>query len=643
MSLIDCVNCGRSNPDDYRVCPTCGFPLMLLAGKYRLVRELAEGGMGKVYLAEHVHLDYDTERVIKVIKSDALKHYGTLKRFRREVQVTAALSQQNQHIVRIFDDFGEEKGLGHYYVMEYLQGITLQALLSQNKKLNLATALSIFAQFCEGMAAAHHKRIVHRDLKPENLLLIERGANQHFVKIIDFGIARPGHDGDMSQLTQGIIGTPMYMSPEQCVSGDITPQADIYSMGLILYEMLSGTNPYGFLSNSLPFDILASHMQGEPKPLSMHDSSFACLDPVLDKALQKPSKDRFASVEQFWNKIVEVVPSSLQLRPLIEPGQQSAPVGDLESAGDASKRKVQATPTGALVVDGLAKDSQSDIDPFAKTVLPTNFESVAPPKTSPVPKSAPVVETTEEFSADYSSSNSTLLRVGFLVVFLVAGAFVFQMFASKPGKSPANNNMLQVGASKQNPKQVAQARPVKRRGSLSKRPTNRADLPAGMQRTQPPVRKDDDEGDDDDDDEPDVRKVAPPRRKRRVYRRRARRRTRRSRARKRKVRQRKAAAKTGPCGSIVAGVTWVKGRLLQPRGMKPNIRFSGCSKCRVVRKAGLFCLGIPTSVAKVRVRVSVAGFFTCVHWINSSKSLVTWKLKRDSPDALSDPSYQCAR
>ena len=113
-TVSECPNCNYINQSEYRLCPQCRFPLMLVAGKYQLECNLAEGGMGLVYMASHVHLDFDRRRVIKVIKPDALRDPSVKKRFRREVQVTAALSQKNDHIVRIYDDFGLEKSLGYY-------------------------------------------------------------------------------------------------------------------------------------------------------------------------------------------------------------------------------------------------------------------------------------------------------------------------------------------------------------------------------------------------------------------------------------------------------------------------------------------------------------------------------------------------
>ena len=346
VAVISCTHCGRENPDEFRVCPECSFPLMLVAGKYRLSHIMAEGGMGRVYLAKHTLLDFDTERVIKVIKPEALEHESTLKRFRREVQLTAALSQKNEHIVRIYDDFGEEKGLGFYYVMEYLEGVTLRDWLQHEGALPVPLALSIFSQFCKAMGAAHSKGIIHRDLKPENLLLIERNGESHFVKVIDFGIARPGPGGTQSYLTKGMLGTPLYMSPEQSTDSELDTRSDIYSMGLILYEMLSGTNPFGFKASSQLLDILYTHMTQPPQPLAERFPTLAGFDPIFAKAMAKQADERYQTVEEFWNEIVELAPAEWRLQPM------QVPSGQIPFARDSlnTPRLAQETPAHSLAL-----------------------------------------------------------------------------------------------------------------------------------------------------------------------------------------------------------------------------------------------------------------------------------------------------
>ena len=290
-------------------CLQCRFPTMVIAGKYRLVKLLQEGGYGLVYQARHIHLHEDFHRVIKVIKPEQVSSKEQQLRFVREVQVTSVLSQKNNHIVRIYDDFGHIPNLGHYYVMEFLNGFSLLALMEKAGKLlpfNLCAHL--FFQLCEAIRAAHREGVVHRDLKPENIFVTPQMNEPYFLKVIDFGIAKSARTQDnLTGLTQGALGTPTYMSPEQCTNQQIDARTDIYAIGVILYELLTGRPPFlpelekGYTLSML--DILKSHIQTPPPPLKdvvpPGRNIPLSLEPVLFKALEKSPIHRFASVNEF--------------------------------------------------------------------------------------------------------------------------------------------------------------------------------------------------------------------------------------------------------------------------------------------------------------------------------------------------------
>lgn len=287
-------------------CLECQFPLMLVAGKYRIRKLLAQGGFGKVYLAQHVHLQRDSDRVLKVLDQDVFAIKGMESRFRREVQVTGALSQLNEHIVRIYDDFGEIPKLGHFYVMEHLQGQPLTSLVRNSKKLpSLKLCFHIFSQLCDAMAAAHHEEVVHRDLKPDNIFLIERKGDPYFVKVLDFGIAKPMDKEALqtTQMTQGTLGTPPYMSPEQCNDEALDHRADIYAMGIILYELYVGHTP--FFSKQNPrsaLRILQDHLLTSPpsiRTLRPDREIPEAIEEIVMQALSKRADDRFRSAMEF--------------------------------------------------------------------------------------------------------------------------------------------------------------------------------------------------------------------------------------------------------------------------------------------------------------------------------------------------------
>ncbi len=302
--------------EELTFCPRCQFPLLLIAGKYRLQRILKRGGCGIVYLARHIHLDQDAERVIKVIRPEIFNIQGMEKRFRREVQITSALSQRNEHIVRIYDDFGELPELGHFYVMEYLQGEPLTQLLKREKRPSLPLTLHLFLQLCETMLFAHETGVVHRDLKPDNLMLVPRKNDPYFLKILDFGIAKPttNDEFEVTQVTQGSLGTPMYMSPEQCINQPTDARTDIYSMGILLYEMLAGHPPFmppqGAVSEHTMFvSVLESQITKPPPSLTERfpERVHPRLEQIVFKALQKKPAARYQSVEELKEDIEEFI------------------------------------------------------------------------------------------------------------------------------------------------------------------------------------------------------------------------------------------------------------------------------------------------------------------------------------------------
>lgn len=281
-------------------CAQCRFPLKLIAHKYRLLGPIAEGGFGTIYRAAHIYLESDRERAIKILKAHVLQSPENIERFYREVRVTMSLSQRNEHIVRIYDDFGQDPDLGFFYVMEHLRGHPLSAVLGRGG-LPLAFVLDVGWQVCDAIATCHRASVVHRDLKPENIFLAVREGHEAFVKVLDFGIAKTMIDTQAPHLTQGILGTPIYMSPEQAQGSGIGPASDVYALGIILYEMLAGIPPFGYPSPNQQgsfMEMLRAHTSVKPPPIREK-----CRDVPeelarwVDQMLAKSPEDRPASME----------------------------------------------------------------------------------------------------------------------------------------------------------------------------------------------------------------------------------------------------------------------------------------------------------------------------------------------------------
>jgi eukaryotic-like serine/threonine-protein kinase len=279
--------------------------------RYRLDRRLGGGGMGEVFLATDTLLD---QPVALKLLGDKLGTHDLRKRFEREVAVSAAL--RSQHIVHI-SDYGVMPEGHPFYVMEYLEGQTLDQLLWQEKRLSVERTVHIITQICAGLELAHggvylrqedkqttrHVKVVHRDLKPANIFLVPTALGE-LVKILDFGIAKVHSDqAEMTNATNVFLGTFRYAAPEQFEVGqDIDERTDIYSLGMILYKMLTGTNPFGFDDNSSHVSGAAwgvAHLSKPILPLRIQprcDHISPELEAVVMRCLEKSPSDRFPSV-----------------------------------------------------------------------------------------------------------------------------------------------------------------------------------------------------------------------------------------------------------------------------------------------------------------------------------------------------------
>jgi eukaryotic-like serine/threonine-protein kinase len=260
-------------------------------GRYLVEGVLGEGGMGVVYRARHTGIDRKV--AIKVLRSEFANDPEILERFVLEAKTATALG--NPHIVDILD-FGRLSDGSTYFAMEHLDGISLTEAI--NQRLTAERIAKIALQVCDGLGAAHEKNIVHRDLKPDNIFILQRGGGD-FVKLLDFGIAKVSTDAKNKLTRAGaVFGTPHYMSPEQAAGTTVDHRADIYALGVILYEMASG---------KLPFDadnfmgILTQHMYRSPIPIRALVNNSDCppgLEAIVQKCLEKLPGSRYQSVHE---------------------------------------------------------------------------------------------------------------------------------------------------------------------------------------------------------------------------------------------------------------------------------------------------------------------------------------------------------
>ncbi|WP_053334608.1 serine/threonine-protein kinase [Gemmatimonas phototrophica] len=283
----------------------------VLHGKYRVGSQLGEGGMGAVYLAEHVGIGRAV--ALKVVRPDLLADATAADRFVREARAAGGI--QHRHVVNV-TDFGIDCVAGHdvaYLVMEQLHGETLEAVLEARRRLPLPQVVDIVEQVAAALAAAHGRGVVHRDLKPANIWLTPDARGGFHVTLLDFGIAKlrddtfarrePGlppstvtHDAGSTATQVGeSIGTPAYMSPEQCVGDDVDQRSDIYSLGVVVYQMLAGTLPFRGDTMAL----LRQHFVAEIPPFPAEAGVPVEVEAVVRRALAKDPSQRFASAPPF--------------------------------------------------------------------------------------------------------------------------------------------------------------------------------------------------------------------------------------------------------------------------------------------------------------------------------------------------------
>jgi serine/threonine-protein kinase len=246
-----CPQCGTEYETVDRFCPKDGSPLKpkaagdpligrVIADRYLVLARLGEGGMGRVYLAEHVKMT--RQCAIKVMNPSLMHDAESLARFAREASSAARILHPN--VAAVFD-YGEAERIV-YLVMEYVDGDSLSAILARQGALDPRRAIDLARQMADGLSAAHELGIVHRDLKPDNVIVARTRGGKDTPKIVDFGIAKALSDSAEDALTRSglVIGTPEYMSPEQLLGDPVDARADIYSLGCILYQMLTGAQPF---------------------------------------------------------------------------------------------------------------------------------------------------------------------------------------------------------------------------------------------------------------------------------------------------------------------------------------------------------------------------------------------------------------
>jgi serine/threonine protein kinase len=311
MGELRCASCQKPLAGSTPFCPYCGAPLAasfavgsLVDGRYRILEKTGEGAMSSVYRARHERLERDV--AVKMLRSLLASDANAVQRFGREARIVAGLSHPN--VVSIFDFGVGEDGMP-YLVMEFIEGSSLQQALAQDRALTIERAAHVLAQIASALSEAHAMDLVHRDLKPGNVMLTERGPDPDFVKVVDFGLAqRVGIDARIT-LSGGIVGTPHYLAPESW-AGEVGPAADIYALGVLAYELVTGELP--FKAGKITA-LLSEHMELEPPLPSAISAALQPFDDLVRACLAKDPKARPASAGELIDplrRILSATPSN---------------------------------------------------------------------------------------------------------------------------------------------------------------------------------------------------------------------------------------------------------------------------------------------------------------------------------------------
>jgi serine/threonine-protein kinase len=336
-----------------------GYVGKRIADQFQILDRIGTGGMGSVYKAEQP--DMNRYVAVKILHKKYLSRSDLVSRFRREARAMSQLSHPNT--ARVFL-YGQLDDGACYFVMEYLEGRNLAQIVKSEGPVEPYRAIHIMSQVCGALDEAHQAGIIHRDMKPENIFVTTQGGISDFPKVLDFGLAKVTEKqmrpGSLILTREGMVfGTPEFMSPEQAQGTQLDGRSDIYSLGIIMYEMLTGKLPF---DARLPMEFIKLHVDGAPIPLSERapDRTFPPgLESVLMRALAKRPQDRYPTAGAFGDALRQVAegnpPADLQHTPTwsdVDPSTRPA-----QADGRPSQQEVRAEaadPAGSAVAGAVA-------------------------------------------------------------------------------------------------------------------------------------------------------------------------------------------------------------------------------------------------------------------------------------------------
>ncbi|MFP2930521.1 serine/threonine protein kinase [Pyxidicoccus sp. 3LG] len=442
MATFICQRCEAQYETWGGACPACGGTELLrvaapedrmvgriIANRYRILRRLGQGGMGSVYLAEQVGIGQQV--AMKFLNSGLSLDPDVARRFLNEAKSYARVAHPNAVTLH---DFGQDEEGTLYISMEYVEGDDLKRVLAATGRLPVHEASDIILQVADVLAYAHARQVIHRDLKPENVM-VRQGMRGWHVKVLDFGIARISDGATRLTLQGAVAGTPRYMSPEQAMGLDVDSRADIYAVGVVLFELLTGHQPFDGTSVA---EIMQKQVHQPMPHLSevVADLDLPAIDAVIQKATAKKRVERYATMEAFATDLNNALPTLTGRKAIsgVNPAVKGA-IAEQSNPntllfGDGSE---------ATLVRGAAVASAVDAGRY-------NTGRVAPiPLTQPAPQAVAVAQrvgpdgfdktahAASPYAPPKSSRTGLVMALGMAGVLLVGGAGVVALRSTGGG------------------------------------------------------------------------------------------------------------------------------------------------------------------------------------------------------------------
>jgi serine/threonine protein kinase len=428
--LVECPSCRTSYSEAPAFCGACGAKMpggdtlmaapadpligLVIDNRYRVVDLIGRGGMGAVYRVEHVKMG--KIMAMKILHGELSSDHDLCRRFKREAETVSRLSHLNN--VSVFD-FGSDKGM-MYLVMEYIDGRDLGDILRREGPLPFERCARILMQVCAALSEAHAKGIIHRDLKPENILVGRRDEREDFVKVLDYGLAQL-RDLHRTKITQqgSLVGTPYYMAPEHIRSEGVDHRADIYSLGTVMFQLLTGKRPF---TAETPMGIITKHLTEEPEAPSASTPSLAiptCADHICIKAMAKNPEDRFSSASAMRDAFALALEEQTGGPKPEESASDERPSWRLGDLGQAT--------TDGWRPEGLPASSENERDTFESGDLSVPARRSSFAGSVVIGDREVAIGTRSDFFSFKKKSNRRKLRVGLLLagtLLCVAGAGV---------------------------------------------------------------------------------------------------------------------------------------------------------------------------------------------------------------------------